>query len=252
MTQSLDPVPNTQALTKIPEIEELTLSISAKNLSPSMLNLDFLKMTGIIPGDWELMAQPILSDRISQLSFKNGISILAQPGSVSFRDIVDVKGKKQSVAPEVASKYVEKLPHAEYQALNISPRIVLPVLKPKDGARKYITETLLAPGPWLNFGKTPVQAGINLFYELDGCQLSMTINEANLQQRDQNKGAISAVMFSGSFSYNVANENEQTRLNQLAQKLQNWKKDVDTFREIVHEKFATQLPGQEESLFPIS
>lgn len=245
-------LPDTPPLSKILEMEEITLSISAKNLNPSMLNLDFLKMTGIIPGDWELMAQPLVSDRISQISFKNGISILAQPGSISFREIVDIRGKKQSVAPEVASRYVEKLPHAEYQVLNISPRIVLPVPKPKDGARKYITETLLAPGPWLNFGKTPVQAGINLFYELDGCQLSMTINEANLQQRNQSQGGISAVMFSGSFSYNVANENEQTRLNQLAERLQNWKKDVDTFREIVHEKFATQIPGQEESLFPIS
>ncbi|MBR8826299.1 MAG: hypothetical protein DSM107014_00090 [Gomphosphaeria aponina SAG 52.96 = DSM 107014] len=249
MKQPLDAIPSTPPSSKVPEIEEIVISVSAKNLNPSMLNLDFLKMTGIVPGDWQIMEEPVVSSRISRISFQNGVSIVAQPGSISFREMVNIKTKQELNAPDVASQYVEKLPHAEYQVLNISPRILLPVLTSQDGARKYITENLLAPGPWLNIGKIPVQAGINLFYELEGCQLNLVINEAHLQQRDPNKPAISALLFSGSFSYNVANENEQTRLNQLTQRIKNWKNDVVIFRNIVHEKFAAQLPQEQDSLF---
>ena len=68
----------TQAL----EIQELAIVITAKNYDPSLLNPNFLKYSGIIPTDWELARQPVVSNRASQIVFNNGI----YPASVSFRD----------------------------------------------------------------------------------------------------------------------------------------------------------------------
>jgi hypothetical protein len=39
-------------------IQELALALTAKNHSPTLLNSDFLKYSGIVPPDWEL-ARPL-------------------------------------------------------------------------------------------------------------------------------------------------------------------------------------------------
>ena len=67
-------------------IEEIALTIAAKDLTPTMMSQDFLKMSGIVPQDWELSQQPVLNPNYAQLSFKNGININAQPNSVTFTE----------------------------------------------------------------------------------------------------------------------------------------------------------------------
>ena len=59
----------TQAL----EIQELAIVITAKDYDPSLLNPGFLKYSGIIPEDWELVKQPVVSNRASQIVFNNGV-----------------------------------------------------------------------------------------------------------------------------------------------------------------------------------
>jgi hypothetical protein len=41
-------------------MEEISLTIAAQDLAPSMMSQDFLKFSGIVPQDWELSQQPIL------------------------------------------------------------------------------------------------------------------------------------------------------------------------------------------------
>ncbi|MGH2414087.1 MAG: hypothetical protein ACRDEA_10425, partial [Microcystaceae cyanobacterium] len=67
---------NSQSSTSIREIQEIAINISAKNLNPTMLSEDFLKFSGIIPSDWELGKQPVLSPTLAQVSFQNGVSIV--------------------------------------------------------------------------------------------------------------------------------------------------------------------------------
>jgi hypothetical protein len=45
-------------------IQELALSLTAKNHSPTLLNSDFLKHSGIVPTNWELARPPIFSPQI--------------------------------------------------------------------------------------------------------------------------------------------------------------------------------------------
>jgi hypothetical protein len=51
-------------------IEEISIIIAAQDLTPTMMSLDFLKFSGIIPKDWELSQQPTLSPNYSQLNFR--------------------------------------------------------------------------------------------------------------------------------------------------------------------------------------
>jgi hypothetical protein len=230
------------------DLEEVIISIAAKDLNPTMLSAEFLKMSGIVPNEWELARQPITNPRGSQVSFKNGVNVIAQPGTVSFAEALNNKNLKQLNFVQVVQQYVQKLPNAEYQGLSINPKVIVPFSEAENG-KKFIMEKLIAPGPWQEFGTTPPSASLNLFYQLAQCQLTLTINPARLQQPDQS--AISAVLFSGNFTYNLTNLVGNERLKQLGQKINNWDQDLDIFRELVYEKFLQKAVPQTENLFNV-
>ena len=236
-------------------IEEISLIIAAKDLTPTMMSQDFLKFSGIIPQEWELAQKPVLNPNYAQLNFTNGININAQPRSITISESIGNKKLAELNIAAVASKYLTKLPHAEYLGLSCSAKILIPFPTAPETVRQYITGTLLGSGAWKKIGKAPIQAGINLMYLLDRCQLTMNISEARLQQPQ--KQPITAILFSGNFNYNVNPKDEtRDRLNQIASFLENWQSDFEEFRIIVNEKFldsGSPDGGQsigEMSLFP--
>jgi len=244
-------------------IEEISIIIAAQDLTPTMMSQDFLKFSGIIPKEWELAQQPVLNPNFAQLNFTNGVNINAQPRTITISESLGDKKLAALNVATVAGKYLEKLPHAEYVGLSCSPKILIPFPTAPGTVRKYITQTLLGSGSWKNIGKAPVQAGINLMYLLDRCQLTMNISEARLQQPQ--KQPITAILFSGNFNYNVSPKDEKAdqtnpqpgdRLTQVNSFLENWSTDFEEFRTIVHQKFLDSNNGDlgqsvgETSLFP--
>ena len=243
MKTALNPTqPKTQA-PPIDEMQEITITVAAKNMTPTMLSEDFLKFSGIIPSDWELAKQPIMNPNYAQLTFQNGLTMVAQPGSLSFTEPIR---SNQVQAPQVARQYVLKLPHADYQALNLTPKILVPLPGDPEAARNYIAEKLLAPGPWQEVDRVPVRAGISLMYPLGRCQLTLNINEARIQPPNQE--AIPALLFAGNFGYQVAEEDPE-RLTQLEQQLEQWQTDWQMFKDIVNQRFLQRVE-EEDSVFP--
>ncbi|MEA5509012.1 hypothetical protein VB715_04470 [Crocosphaera sp. UHCC 0190] len=237
--------PNQKTPLEIREIQELAIAISAKNLNPTMLSQEFLKQTGIVPNEWELGKQPVLGPNLSQVTFQNGVSIVAQPRNITFMESIGTKNPSELNIPNIARQYVEKLSNAEYQGLSISPKSLIPFPGGEDGARNYITRTLLSPGSWQDYGKAPVQAGLNLLYQLDRCQFSLSINEAKIQMPDQS--SIPALLFAGNFNYNVGSNSQQEILAQLKKGIDDWSSDLKDFQEIVNQRFLTQ---QQQTVFP--
>ncbi|MBW4501226.1 MAG: hypothetical protein KME57_17090 [Scytonema hyalinum WJT4-NPBG1] len=223
--------------------EELAIALIANQFNPSILHMDFLKMSGMIPSDWELQKQPILTATVSQLVFQNGVSLVAQPRSVTFTQTIDPKNENALKIPELVRHFVEKLPNSDYQAMNINPKIIVAFPAGKDIARKYIVQKLLSPGPWSHLGVAPIQAAVNFFYQLERCKLFVNLNEAQIQQPDQQP--LSALLFSGSFNYEVASYTPGERLQQLKLRLESWSKDLETFRQIVTNTFL----GKQDSPF---
>lgn len=217
-------------------IEEISIIIAAQDLTPTMMSQDFLKFSGIIPKEWELSQQPVLNPNYAQLNFTNGISMNAQPRTITISEPLGNKQLKELAIAEVVSNYIAKLPHAEYMGLSFSPKILIPFPTTPETVREYITGTLLGSGAWKKIGKVPVQAGINLMYLLDRCQLTMTISEAKLQQPQQQP--IAAILFSGNFNYNVDPKDiKDSRIVQITKFLENWQTDLAEFRDIVNQKF---------------
>ena len=250
-------LPNTQSLTDLANslnaIEEVGIIIAAQDLTPTMMSQDFLKFSGIIPKEWELSQQPVLNPGAAQLNYTNGVSIAAQPRTTTFSEALANKSLEQVVISEIATKYVEKLPHAEYLGISFSPKMLIPFPQNPGVVRQYITERLLGSGSWKTIGKTPVQAGINLMYLLDNCQLTINIAEARIQQ--QQKAPVAALLFSGNFNYNISRDaTEESRMKQLKEALSFWQSDMTNFRDIVINKFLAAPKSTENfsegSVFP--
>ncbi|MGK7881006.1 MAG: hypothetical protein AB4060_13030 [Crocosphaera sp.] len=231
---------------EIREIQEIAIAISAKNLNPTMLSQEFLKQTGIVPNEWELGKQPVLGQNMSQVTFQNGVSIVAQPRTITFMESLANKKPDELNIPSVAAQYVEKLANTEYQGLSITPKSLIPFPGNNQGARNFITQNLLSPGDWQNYGNAPLQAGLNLLYQLDRCQFSLSINEAKIQMPD--KSAMPALLFAGNFNYNLATVNPGEVTAKLKQAINDWQNDLTAFQEIVNQRFLAQQ--QPATLFP--
>jgi len=217
-------------------IQELALSLTAKNHSPTLLNWDFLKYSGIVPADWELARPPIFTPQISQVAFTNGTNIVAQSNAISFIESLNSKSQETAKIPDIIRKYVETLPRTDYQTLSVNPRTFVTFEEGEENAaREYITSTLLSKGTWSDVGKAPVKAAVNLVYALERGELNLSVAEALLQLQDAEPTPV--VLFSGSFQYEVAGELEGEKLQHLYQLLENWQPDLEAYREIVSERF---------------
>ena len=239
--------PATTNQPQLQDIEDLTISLVIKNFNPTILSYEFLTMTGIVPQEWELAKQPVTNPRGSQVTFKNGVDIIAQGNALNFRQPINNREDLDSLeVGNVAQQYVQKMQNAEYQGLSISPKIIIPFSE-DDGGKNFIHNTFLNEGSWRNFGTDSVQASLTLSYQLEQARLGININPAKLQQ--PNNVTTSAVLFAGSFNYNFMNTSTEGKANIVIQTLGNWQKDLSTFRELVYHKFLQKAPKQQESLF---
>jgi hypothetical protein len=227
-------------------VQELVIVIAAKNNNPTILTVDFLKYSGIIPSDWELSRQPVLTNSASQVVFTNGVSIVAETNRVIFIEAVADKSADAIAIPQIAHKYVETLPNAEYQAIGLNPRGYASFDASEDAARNYLSKTLLAPGAWQEIGTAPARATVNYVYTLERGQFNLSVNEAALRQSDETTKPI--VLFSGNFSYEIASNSKDEQLKNLYKALGNWQADLDTYTDIVNSKFlATEEVEQTHS-----
>lgn len=220
-------------MNKTIQIQELAIAITAKNLNPNVVNLDFLKYSNIISSEWELARQPVYTKTLTQLVFQNGIAIVAQPNRIVFAETIDAAYIEELQISQIAVKYIEKLPNVEYQAVGINPKGFVTFAE-SDAASNYLLKNLLAPGEWRDFGNTPPKAAIQLAYTLEKTQLNLTINEGLLKLEEK---SLPAILFSGNFDYKIAGSESEARLKDLCQIIENWKVNLETYRELINNKF---------------
>jgi len=228
--------------------EELAISIAARNFGPSVASLDFLQLSGVVPKDWQLARKPAANRQAAQLVFQNGVSILAQENTITVSQALTKNSDSgASTTPEVpglVDRYLDKLSEAEYQAVTISPRILVAFPPGDDTAQSFIVNRMFAPGPWRDIGTAPVQAAVNLFYQLDRCRLTLAVNQAMIRQPE--KPMMPALLFAGSFIYPASGADTSAKIAGMHHSISMWSSDVNAFREIVHQKFL----GHSDSVFP--
>lgn len=216
-------------------LQELIVVLAAKNHNPTLLNPDFLRYSGIVPLEWELARPPVLTQRSSQVTFQNGIAVIAEPDRVVFVENIQGKAIAEIAIPRLAQKYMESLPNIDYQGIGLNPRGYAAFPGGEDAAQQYLTGTLLAPGSWFNFGEAPARSAVSFVYTLEHGLLSLSVSEALLQESETQ--AIPIVLFVGNFNYTLTGESHNERLQSLSDSLGRWQVDLEVYQNLVNQKF---------------
>ncbi|MEC4811701.1 MAG: hypothetical protein SAK29_00195 [Scytonema sp. PMC 1069.18] len=216
--------------------EELAIVIVAKNHNPTMLTLDFLQSSGIVPLDWKLAEPAVLNSHRAEVQFTNDTIISTKYDSIIFSQTIENKPLEDIKIPAIVRKYIQTLPNVDYQGLEINPSTFVTFEDENKGAfRHYIATSLLSSGAWHDFGKEPVIATLHLGYTLERGKFNLKIDDVRLLQTDNTPQ--SAVLFSGNFHYEIAGNTSSERLQYLCRLIDSWQNDFKTYRELVNQRF---------------
>jgi hypothetical protein len=225
------------------QIQELAIVLGAVNFKPTLLNPDAMVVAGILPGDWELARQPVLTPQVAQLSFKNGVNLLAQGNILTISE--GIQPGQEARVTAIAQQYMVKMENAGYQTLSISPKALIGFANsPEDISRRFIVEQLIAPGPWRDLSQ-PMQAKVEFSYPLDRCFFNLSIVEARIQT---DQSVMPAILFNGNFTYNLPADNPAQAIQTGITRLQAWMEDWSFFQEVIQQRFLSQF-GQVQSIF---
>jgi hypothetical protein len=221
------------------DVQELSLVIAVERQDPSLLTPDFLRYSGIIPQAWELARQPVCAQQAAQVSYQNGVSIIAYPDRTIF--VEPISDKAEAELPHIAQRYCEILRNLNFQAVgtNFRGHVLFPGTE--DSAHQYLCNTLLSPGPWQNIGTAPMRAGLNLIYTFERNVMNLSVQEAMIQLPEQER--VPVVLFTANFETPLQSQSESERLTGLQQAIQGWQGDLATYRQTV-EKLLEQNQSQ--------
>jgi hypothetical protein len=219
---------------------DLALVVALDNHSPTVMNVDFLRLSGIVPQDWELARPPVMSQQGSQLLFSNGISMVGQADRVVFLAplLTDTEGTQAEQLAGLAQRYVQALPQGEYQAVGINFRGYASSPDPA-WVNQYFERTLLQPGSWQEVGTEPVRPSLTLNYSLADHlgQLNLTITPAQIQQAEQ--APLETIFFAANYN-SALNGPPIDRFMQVQQRLATWQRPQQHFVEMVQTKFLAE------------
>ena len=220
------------------KIRELAIALTAENINFSTLNIDVLKDSNIIPENWELTHQPIYTSNMVQLVFQVGVAIVAQSNQILFAQVLNSIDPRQVVAPQVALRYIEKFPRKEFQAVGINPSSYIEFVSDEE-AHRYISHNLLKSGSWHKFGTARMKAALQLAYKLERGVLNLGINQGRLNSPENQ--LLPIVFFAGNFKYHIIEKQQQERLKDVTELIQNWQNNLETFQKLINQKFLMNL-----------
>jgi hypothetical protein len=227
-------------------VQEMAIIIATQPHNPSVLTPDFLKYSGIVPTDWKIARQPIQSTSASQVTFLNGVNIVAQPNRIAFSEIIAAKDLAEVSIPNISHKYMSVLPQVDYQTVGINFVGYTPFEETQQTARDYIFASFLAPGAWQEIDETPAQAALQLSYALKNVQLNLSINQVKFRSSSQQE--VTAVAFSANFNYPVTKDRANGSIDALSHIVENWQNDLQTYKDIINTRFLQQLNGSSPEL----
>jgi hypothetical protein len=229
------------------DVQELSLVIAVERQDPSLLTPDFLRYSGIVLQDWELSRQPVRAQQAAQVSYQNGISILAYPDRTVFVETLGDKAESSVELAHLAQRYSEVLRNLNFQAVGVNFRGHVLFPGTEDSAHQYLCNTLLSSGSWQTMGTAPMRAGLNLVYTFERNSLNLSVQEAMMQLPEQER--VPVVLFTANFETQLQSRSEAEQLTGLQQAITSWQADLANYRQAV-DKLLNR--NQSEYLIPMS
>ena len=218
-------------MTETLELGDIAIVLVAQKNNPTILNPDFLKYNHIVPENWNLKNNPVCIGPMAQVVFDNGIRITAELDKVVFLE--SMKGKKdlsELKIHEIAIKYINTLPHVNYSAIGINPRGHL-IFSTIDDSQNFIKDTFTNVNLWKQFDNKPINVGFKFSYKLEKAVMSLAIEASFYNLLPEKK--VPVVSFTANFHHSVTGETKDIKIDNLVSTINDWRKDIDTYRELV-------------------
>jgi hypothetical protein len=131
---------------------------------------------------------------------------------------------------EVAESYVRQLPEVRYTAVGVNPTVHVACMS-VESANGYVTDTMLGPGRWRDFGKGLLGASVRLAFDIGGAKLAVSVDPSQRMVLDQLEAFVA---FQGNIHRDLTHENPDDNLSQLCEVIRNWHGDYERFASLVH------------------
>ena len=219
------------------QITNLSFVILARSHNPSLLNPDFLKVNNIIGNDWVTMSPTFSTEQLSQVVFNNGINLALQPDRLTINQDFEHKFDfKDVLLADIASKFLETLPHVNYMALGINPTGHI-IFETETELNDFVLTKLLRDGDWKNFNGIQPEVAFSFSYSLEKKDIQVSINDVIVSNRET-KEKESGILFSGNIHYDFTAElSLDQKLSFLRERLSLWKNDLDDYYSLVNNCF---------------
>ena len=214
---------------------EVAVVLVAQSNNPSIINPDFLRHNEIVNADLSLQGNPISSQLFSQVTFERGIIVQALPDRVTFQQTGDSLAPEDILCPEIAKRYVEKVPHVPYSAIGINPK----------GYRYLSAEVpekvsnILIENAEMSFKDVTPEVHLKTIYQYDTRKIVLDIAETTKKNDDPE---IPIMLFQANIHRDIpSTTNQQDRIKTISEILTSWKDDLSDFDALV-KKFNFQEP----------
>ncbi len=100
-------------------LHSVSVVVTAEFHNPSILNHSFLVSEGIVPREWEF-EDAIATPPFSVLRYSNGIQWIVEQSKLIVTEMPESSFQDKYLVHELASTYLEKLPHVPYRSLGLN------------------------------------------------------------------------------------------------------------------------------------
>ena len=215
---------------------EVAVVLVAQSNNPSIINPDFLRHNEIVNADLSLQGNPISSPLFSQVKFERGIIVQALPDRVTFLQTGDSLAPEDILCPEIAKRYMEKVPHVPYSAIGINPK----------GYRYLSAEVqekvsnILIKSADMSFKDVTPEVHLKTIYQYDTKKIVLDIAETTKKKNDDPE--IPIMLFQANIHRDILSTmDQQDRIKKISEILTSWKDDLSDFDALV-KKFNFQEP----------
>jgi len=184
-----------------PQLIQFSTVVAGKAHNPTILNPDFLALRNIVPEEWGWeVAETITIPPLARVQYKNGVTITVEQSKLQVSDLGTTDDPTKTKAVEIATAYVNTLPHVRYTAAGINFHSFIK----HDSPESFLKDRFLKSGPW-DTNAHPVNAtGFRLIYPLEGGRISLSIDAGEAETvsdegEQSHRERVSAILVNANF-----------------------------------------------------
>lgn len=206
------------------DLIEFSVVLAASSNNPSILNPDFLFHNGIVDASYVVKDPRITTPAFSQVVFENGLTVKADPDRVIFEQRGTTLGIEEIVCPDIAIRYLEKVPHVPYHAVGINPK----GRRPLEGkADDKVADALVNQGGWLSFNDCTPEIQIKATYRYTNRTIIIDIAETGTNELGAKQ--VPGMLFLANIHRDIQASNPTKRIQIISSIFSMWKDDIKDF-----------------------